>query len=95
MFTLPLICNLIISTLVFMLAAWYLRRMLEAHEIPKSMTRGLLVFVLACIIASASGDAVDWVHEKIYGPETTAQSTGDILQILKAAGLSSEPIQSH
>jgi predicted PurR-regulated permease PerM len=95
MFTLPSIWNVIISTLVFALAAWYIRRSLEAHDIPKSMTRGLIVFVLAYVVATASGDLVDWAQEKIYGPQATAQSTEDIAKLMKAAGLSSESIQSH
>ena len=52
MFTLPSLWNLIISTLVFFVAVSYLRRYLEERGLPKGMTRGTLVFVLASLAGS-------------------------------------------
>ena len=51
MFTLPSMWNLIISTLVFIIAARYIHRYLEGEGLPKGMTRGTLVFVLAYLIS--------------------------------------------
>ncbi len=78
MFALPSLWNLIISTIVFFIAAWYIHRYLEARGIPQSMTRGLLVFLLASLVSWGSGEAVDWIQ----GP----QPSGDLSQLQKSAG---------
>ncbi len=79
--------NIIISTIVFIIAAWYIRRLLDENGIPKGMTRGLLVFVLAYVVSWGSGEAVDWAREKMYGPEPVSQTSQDLNQLLKASGL--------
>lgn len=86
MFTLPSMWNLIISTIVFIIAAWYIRRYLDEQGIPKGMTRGILVFALASVVSWGAGEAVDWTQEKIAGPQASAQNTSDLSQLLKAAG---------
>jgi len=87
MFALPSMWNLIISTIVFFIAAWYFHRMLAEQGIPKGMTRGILVFTLASIVSWGAGVAVDWTHDKIEGPQPTAQASGnDMSQLLKAVG---------
>ena len=86
MFTLPSIWNLIVSTIVFIIAAWYVHRYLDEQEMPKGMTRGLLVLTLASLVSYGSGEAVDWVQEKIEGPRAAAQTQGDLSQLLKDAG---------
>lgn len=47
MFTLPSMWNLIISTIIFVIAAWFIKRYLDELGIPKGMTRGLGVFMAA------------------------------------------------
>ena len=84
MFTLPSIWNLIISTIVFFIAAWYIHRYLDEHGIPKGMTRGILVFALASMVSWGAGEVVDWSQEKIAGPQPSAQNSGDLAQLLKA-----------
>lgn len=86
MFTLPSIWNLIISTIVFFVAGWYIRRYLEEQGIPKGMTRGWLVFTLAFLLSWGAGKAADWTQEKIEGPQPIAQTSDDLSQLLKAAG---------
>ncbi|MDO9270064.1 MAG: hypothetical protein Q7T96_13240 [Methylobacter sp.] len=87
MLTLPSAWNLVISTLVFFIAARYLHRYLEVQGIPKGMTRGLLVFSLAYLLSWGSGEMVDWTQEKIEGPQPQAAKTSDDLsQLLKALG---------
>ena len=76
--------NLIISTIVFFIAAWFLNRYLDEQGIPKGMTRGLTVVVLASLMSWGAGWAVDWTQGKIEGPQA-AQASGDLSQILKAA----------
>lgn len=83
MFELPSMWNLIISTIVFFIAIWYIRRFLDEQGIPKGMTRSLLTFTLAYLISWGAGEAVDWAIGK---PAPPAQQTGDLMQQLKAAG---------
>jgi hypothetical protein len=47
--------NLIISTIVFFIAVWYLNRSLDEQEIAKGMTRSVLVFVLASLVSWVRG----------------------------------------
>ena len=84
MFTLPSLWNLIISTIVFVIAAWYLHRYFEGQGIPKSLTRKILVFSIASLVSWGAGDGLDWIHEKIAGPQPVAHNEGDLLQLLKA-----------
>lgn len=79
MFALPSMWNLLISTLVFFIAAWYFRRYLDEQGIPHSMTRGILVFTLASLVSWGSGELVDLIQ----GKQPTAQT--DLSQRLKAA----------
>jgi hypothetical protein len=76
--------SLIISTIVFFVAAWFLNRYLDEQGIPKGMTRGLTVLVLASLMSWAGGWAVDWTQGKIEGP-AAVQAPGATSLILKAA----------
>ncbi len=86
MFTLPSMWNLVISTIVFFIAAWYIRRYLDEQGLPKGTTRGVLVFAIASLISWGSGEMVDWTQEKIQGPQPVAQAPSDLSQLLKAVG---------
>jgi hypothetical protein len=77
--------NLVISTIVFFLASWYIKRYLDEQEIPKGMTRGVLVFTLAALVSWGTGALVDWTQEKIEGPQVAEKTSGDLTQLLKAA----------
>ncbi len=87
MFTLPSMWNIIISTIVFVVAAWAIRRYLDGMGMPKGITRGLLVFVLAYMISWVSGEVVDWAREKMFGPEPVSQVEQDLTQVLKDSGI--------
>jgi hypothetical protein len=78
--------NLIISTIVFFVAAWFANRYLDAQGIPKGMTRGVLVFVLASLVSWGAAEMVDWTQVKIEGPQAATQNPGDLSQLLKAVG---------
>ena len=86
MFALPSMWNLVISTIVFFIAAWYAHRYLDEQGIPKGMTRGILVFAVASLVSWGAGAAVDWMQEKIEGPQVAAQAPEDLSQLLKAVG---------
>jgi hypothetical protein len=80
--------NLTISTIVFFVAAWFLNRYLDEQGIPKGMTRGVVVLVLASLMSWGVGWAVEWAQTKVEGPQATLQTAGGLSQILKAAGQS-------
>ncbi len=81
MFELPSLANIIISTLVFIIAAWYLRRYFDEQDMPAGMTRSLLIFVLAYILSWGAGEIVDWAQVKLYG-EQAAQGQ-DLLKMMQ------------
>jgi hypothetical protein len=39
--------SLILSTIAFFVASYFIKRYLDEMEIPKTMTRGIVVFILA------------------------------------------------
>ncbi|MEO8331141.1 MAG: hypothetical protein ABI479_01810 [Gallionella sp.] len=78
--------SLIISTIVFFIASWYIKRYMDDQNIPKGMTRGVMVFTLAALVSWGAGALVDWAQVKIEGPQAVAQPSGDLSQLLKAAG---------
>ena len=80
-FELPSMLNLVISTLVFFIAAWYIRRYLDEQGIDKGLTRSVLVFSLASLVSWGAGEAVDWTQ----GPQAATHTSGDLSQLLKAA----------
>lgn len=86
MFTLPSLSNLIISTLVFFIAARYLHRYLEEQGLPKGLTRGTLVFALASLASWGSGEMADWSQGKIQGPQPVTQTSDDLSKLLKMVG---------
>jgi len=53
--------SLIVSTIAYFVAAFFIKRQLDAMEIPRGMTRSLIVFCLAMLAAYVASDAVDWV----------------------------------
>ncbi|BBI98561.1 hypothetical protein FGKAn22_02540 [Ferrigenium kumadai] len=71
--------NIVVSTVVFFVAVWYFRRLLDEQGIPKGMTRSLLVLVLASMVSLGSGAVVDWLQ----GPQPKAGASQDMSQLLK------------
>ena len=82
MFALPSMWNLIISTIVFFIAAWYINRYLDEQGIHRGLTRGILVLALASSVSWGAGEFVDWTQ----GPQQAAQTSGDLSQLLKTVG---------
>lgn len=78
--------SLIISTIVFFIAAWFANRYLDEQGIPKGMTRGILVFVLASLVSWGAGAMTDWAQVKIEGPQSAQRTPGDLTRLLKAIG---------
>jgi hypothetical protein len=53
--------SLVLSTVAFVLASYFLKRYLDEMGIPKGMTRGVLIFCLAAMIAYGVAFIVDWI----------------------------------
>jgi uncharacterized membrane protein len=53
--------SIVISTIVFFVASFFLKRHLEGMGIEKSMTRGVVVFTGAMVLSYAAAAAVDWL----------------------------------
>lgn len=54
-----MLVSLLISTIAFFVASFYIRRYLEKMDIPKGMVRSLSVFVLALAVSYGVGFAAD------------------------------------
>ena len=78
--------NIVISTIVFFIAAWYINRQLDEQEITRGMTRGVLVFFLASLVSWGAGEIVDWTEVKIEGPQAASTLPTDLSQVLKLVG---------
>lgn len=54
-----MIASLLISTVVFFVASYFIKRWVEDNDIPKGMTRSITIFVLAAALAYGAGWLVD------------------------------------
>lgn len=77
--------NLIIAAIVFFVAAWLLNQYLDEQSIPNSITRAVMVLMLASLTSWGVWWAVDWAQTKVAEPQVAVQSSGGVSQILKAA----------
>jgi hypothetical protein len=55
------ILSLVVSTIAFFVASYFIRRQLDQMDIPRSMTRSLTIFVLALAAAYGVAWVVDWI----------------------------------
>jgi hypothetical protein len=53
--------SFILSTIAFFIASFFLRRQLDEIGVPRTMGRGLVVFVIALAAAYMVAAAVDWL----------------------------------
>ncbi len=56
-----MLASLVVSTVAFFVASYFIKRHLEEMGIPKGMTRSLVIFVLALAIAYGVAFVVDLV----------------------------------
>jgi len=77
LFTLPSMWNLIISTIVFSIAAKYVHRHLHGRGIPEGKKRNLWVLAIASLLSWGAGEAADWTHERIEATPQVAQTAAD------------------
>ena len=57
--------SLVISTIVYFVASFFIKRKFVEMGLPGGMTRGLMVFTLSLLIAYASAAAIDWVAGRV------------------------------
>ena len=53
--------SLVVSTIVFFVARFFINRKFEEMDLPKGMTRSMMVFCIAVAIAYGVAAAIDWV----------------------------------
>lgn len=51
--------SIVISTIVYFIAAYFIKRRLVEMGIPKGITRGMVIFVFACAVAYGAAYLVD------------------------------------
>lgn len=76
--------NLIISTIVFSIAAKYVHRHLHGRGISDGKKRNLWVLAIASLLSWGAGEAADWTHEKIEATPQAVQPTDDNSHLSKA-----------
>ncbi len=54
------LASILLSTIAYFVAAYYVRRYLEDIGVEKGMTRGLVVFTLALAVSYGVSAVVDW-----------------------------------
>jgi hypothetical protein len=53
--------SIFVSLIVYVAATYYLGRYLDGMEIPKGMTRSLVIFSLAIGLSYGASAVVDWI----------------------------------
>ena len=54
-----MIASLLVSTVVFFVASYFIKRWMEENDIPKGVTRSITIFTLAAALAYGVGWLVD------------------------------------
>jgi VIT1/CCC1 family predicted Fe2+/Mn2+ transporter len=52
--------SLIVSTIAYFVAAFFIKRQLDEMDIPKSTTRSVCIFVAAAALSYVAAAAVEW-----------------------------------
>jgi hypothetical protein len=53
--------DIVVSTVAYFVAAFFLKRQFDDMDIPRGMTRSAMIFALAMAAAYAAQAGVDWV----------------------------------
>jgi len=57
--------SLVVSTIVFFVASFLIKRRFEEMDLPKGMTRSLVMFSISMALAYAAAVAVDWIAGRV------------------------------
>ncbi|HEY6242262.1 MAG TPA: hypothetical protein VIW78_15660 [Burkholderiales bacterium] len=55
-----MLLSIVVSTIAFFVASYFIKRYLDGIGVPKTVVRGLVVFVLALAVAYGIAFIVDW-----------------------------------
>ncbi len=53
--------SLVLSAIAFIIACYFIKRYFDGMDIPKGMTRSVVIFVLAAMISYGVAWIVDWI----------------------------------
>ncbi len=53
--------SLIVSTIVFFIASFFVSRWLDSMDIPKGLTRGTVIFIAAAAVSYGAALVVGWL----------------------------------
>ena len=53
--------DIVVSTIAYFVAAFFLKRQFDDMDIPRGMTRSAMIFALAMAAAYAAQAGVDWI----------------------------------
>lgn len=53
--------DIVVSTIAYFVAAFFLKRQFDDMDIPRGMTRSTMIFALALAVAYAAQAGVDWI----------------------------------
>jgi VIT1/CCC1 family predicted Fe2+/Mn2+ transporter len=56
-----MIASIIVSTIAFFAASYFIKRWMDDNDIPKGMTRSVTIFTLALAVSYAAGWLVDHI----------------------------------
>jgi len=56
-----MIASLVLSTVAFFVAAYFIKRWMDENDIPKGMTRSLSIFALATAVSYGVGWLVSYI----------------------------------
>ena len=56
-----MIANLILSTIAFFVASYFIKRWMDDNDIPKGMARSVMIFTLALVVSYGVGWLVDHI----------------------------------
>ena len=88
--------DFVISSIAFLVAAFFINRALDMQDINKGMTRSVLVFVLASVASYGTLAVADWMTDELdstpkTGADVGGKKTDDISQLLRAV----QGLQNH
>lgn len=83
----PSTWNILISTIVFVAAFWYLQKWLKKSNKPKSAVRGIGVIVLAYALSVGAGVLVDKALLKFDGPQPKSHMQLMLEKMIEDAGI--------
>lgn len=75
MFAMPSIWSILLSSIVFFVAAWYVRRLLIEQDIQKGFTLNVVVLTCATIASFGADKITNWIEHKVAGEKPTLSAT--------------------